>query len=577
MKQPVYPFAAIVGQEQLKMALLLAAVDWRLGVLLRGDKGAGKTTAARAMAEILPGPARLVNLPIGVTEDRLLGGIDLGQTLKGEPALRPGLLAEANGGVLYVDEVNLLPDHLADSLLDAAATGVNTVEREGFSAVQEARFVLMGSMNPEEGSLRPQLLDRFALVVDVTAPSNVAERRAVVERRIWYDSDPVSFAKRWTGEQFHLQKQVAAARARLPLVVCSAEMLDRISTTVCELGVRSLRADLAIARAACAQAALIDSESVLEEHIDAVLPLALAHRVTRQQRPPQPPPPPRPSSAPSSNGAPSSGEEKDSGDPREQHFSSKPIPSPALRWKIEDGETGATEARKSKAPGPVVRVRKSETPNELDVRSSVLGAIAQTGQTTPRLEDLYEKVREPLAGSRFLFVVDSSGSHAARERMRAVKGAVAGLLERSMRRRDEVAVIVFRGERAEVLAEPTSDVETVLASLEYLPTGGRTPLAHALELARQFVTPETLLILITDGRANVPSMSDDPWRDALQAAAAIECPALIVDTELGNHALGRAGELAEAIGAECIQLEAFDAGYDFPVLLNGQRTTDRAR
>src|SRR6202046_3290049 len=217
MRPPSYPFAAIVGQTELKSAVLLAAVDWRLGVLLRGDKGAGKTTAARALAELLPSPSPFINLPMGVTEDRLLGGINLSATLKGEPSLRPGLLSEADGGVLYVDEVNLLTDHLADTLLDTAATGIHSVEREGFSAVQEARFVLMGSMNPEEGSLRPQLLDRFALVVDVTAPSNVAERRAVVERRIWYDSDPVSFTKRWTSEQSHLQKQVASARARLPL------------------------------------------------------------------------------------------------------------------------------------------------------------------------------------------------------------------------------------------------------------------------------------------------------------------------------------------------------------------------
>src|SRR5271156_548571 len=231
MTRPAYPFAAIVGQEQLKMALL-AAVDWRLGVLLRGDKGAGKTTTARALAELLPKPARFVNLPIGVTEDRLLGGMDLAKTLKGEPELRPGLLAEASGGVLYVDEVNLLPDHLADALLDAAATGVSTVEREGFSAVQEARFVLLGSMNPEEGLLRPQLLDRFALVVDISVTGLVAERRDVVERRIAYDSNPEKFASSWMEEQFHLQQQIVAARARLPLVQLSSAMLDRISTIV---------------------------------------------------------------------------------------------------------------------------------------------------------------------------------------------------------------------------------------------------------------------------------------------------------------------------------------------------------
>jgi magnesium chelatase subunit D len=567
MKRPAYPFAAIVGQEHLKMALLLAAVDWRLGVLLRGDKGAGKTTTARALAELLPKPARFVNLPIGVTEDRLLGGMDLGKTLKGEPELRAGLLAEASGGVLYVDEVNLLPDHLADSLLDAAATGVSIVEREGFSAVQEARFVLLGSMNPEEGLLRPQLLDRFALAVDIFATGLVTERREVVERRMAYDADAVNFVERWAEEQTHLQQQIVAARVRLPSVRCSSAMLERISTLVCELGVVSLRADLAIARASCAQAALLGSADVTEEHIDAVLPLALNHRATHTpppQRSPQSPPPPNQPERPES---PSKGEDEEASEVGVRRFSSTSIKTPELRWLADDGRSGATAARSGNAPGPVTRTRKSELPVELDLRSSVRAAVAGTGQSRPRIQDLYEKVREPLVGSRFLFVVDSSGSHAARERMRAVKGAVRGLVERSLRRRDEVAVIVFRGESAEVLVEPTSDTASVLAALEYLPTGGRTPLAHALELAHQYINTETLLLLLTDGRANVPSRTADPWVDALEAAAKIRCAALVVDTESASNAFGKAKELAEAMRATVVNLATFEAGCDLPILL----------
>jgi magnesium chelatase subunit D len=568
MKRPAYPFAAIVGQEQLKMALLLAAVDWRLGVLLRGDKGAGKTTTARALAELLPKPARFVNLPIGVTEDRLLGGMDLGKTLKGEPELRPGLLAEASGGVLYVDEVNLLPDHLADALLDAAATGVSTVEREGFSAVQEARFVLLGSMNPEEGLLRPQLLDRFALAVDIFATRLVTERREVVERRMAYDVDAVGFVERWAEEQAHLQQHVVAAKTRLPSVGCSSAMLERISSLVCELGVVSLRADLAIARASCAQAALLGSADVTEEHIDAVLPLALNHRATHT-----PPPQGAPQSPPAQNRAEkpepptSKGEDEEAGEMGERRFSSMEIKTPELRGAVDDGRSGAMAARKGQAPGPVTRVRKSEVPVELDLRSSVRSALTETGQSKLRIQDLYEKVREPLVGSRFLFVVDSSGSHAARERMRAVKGAVVGLVERSLRRRDEVAVIVFRGETAEVLVEPTSDTAAIIATLEYLPTGGRTPLAHALELAQQFINEETLLLLLTDGRANVPSRTADAWADALEAAAKIRCAALVVDTELSNNAFGKAKELADVMHAEFTSLTRFEAGYDLPILL----------
>jgi len=214
-----------------------------------------------------------------------------------------------------------------------------------------------------------------------------------------------------------------------------------------------------------------------------------------------------------------------------------------------------------------VRTRKNEQPAELDSRYSILTSVVQTGAPNLRIQDLYEKVREPLVGSRFLFVVDSSGSHAARERMRAVKGAVAGLIERSLRRRDEVAVVAFRGESAEVLVAPTADTATVLAALEYLPTGGRTPLAHALELATQLVTPETLLLLVTDGRANVPYSSNDAWQDALAAAARIQCPALVVDTESSENAFGKAREVAAAMRAECISLTEFEAGYDFAILL----------
>jgi magnesium chelatase subunit D len=419
-------------------------------------------------------------------------------------------------------------------------------------------------MNPEEGLLRPQLLDRFALAVDIYATGVVTERREVVERRMAYDIDAAGFIGQWEDEQVHLQQQVVAARGRLASVRCSSAMLERISTLVCELGVVSLRADLAIARASSAQAALLGSADVTEDHIDAVLPLALNHRATHAPPPPRPPQPPPPNRAETPEPPTSRGEDEEMG---ERRFSSTSIKTPELRWMVDDGRSGAAAAKRGQAPGPVTRARKSESPVELDLRSSVRAAIAGTGQSTPRIEDLYEKVREPLVGSRYLFVVDSSGSHAARERMRAVKGAVVGLVERSLRRRDEVAVIVFRGEAAQVLVEPTNDTASVLAALEYLPTGGRTPLAHALELAAQYINGETLLLLMTDGRANVPSRTADPWADALEAAAGIRCAALVVDTESASNAFGKAKELADAMRATVVNLATFEAGYDLPILL----------
>jgi magnesium chelatase subunit D len=190
---PDYPIAAIVGQPKLKLALMLAGVDWRLSVLLKGDKGSGKSTAARGLADILPPGAPFVNLPIGTTEDRLLGGLDLGGALQGHASLKRGLIHEAHGGVLYIDEVNLLADSLTDTLLDVASSGRHYVERDGFSASAEVRFILLGSMNIEEGALRPQLMDRFALSLDVEAPLDPDDRARIVDSRLRFDAEPASF------------------------------------------------------------------------------------------------------------------------------------------------------------------------------------------------------------------------------------------------------------------------------------------------------------------------------------------------------------------------------------------------
>src|SRR5579884_1479560 len=566
MKQAPYPFAAIVGQDQLKTALLLAAVDWRLGVLLRGDKGAGKTTSARALAELLPKPCTFVNLPLGITEDRLLGGLDLGKTLQGHPQLRPGLIAEANGGVLYVDEVNLLPDHLADTLLDVAATGMHTVEREGFSVADESRFVLMGSMNPEEGSLRPQLLDRFALVVDIGAPAIVQERKEVVERRLAYDADTTHFRKTWTEAQTLLRAQIVAARELLTRVELSGNILEYICRVVQRYGVASLRADLAVARATCAHAALSDRISVCEEDVDAVLPLALAHRIQSQRSSSPIAVPPPPQSASDEKKTEDSATQSAGG---EKRFAPMAVDSPELHWQPEQGSGQSRRSRNLDAPGPVIGTKRTQQPKELDVRPSILDALVRTGKTELGTEHLHERKRESISGSRYVFVVDSSGSHAANRRMSVVKGAAIGLMEKSLHRCDEVVVISFRGVSADVLVQPTNNTEVVAAALEYLPTGGRTPLAHALDRAKEFVDKRTLLILLTDGRANVSLWTEDPWKDAMFAASQLLCPVLVVDTEITLNATGRAKQLADFIKADCVSLETFGSGFNFASLLAG--------
>jgi magnesium chelatase subunit D len=540
MKPPIYPFSAIVGQNEMKLALLLAAVDWRLGVLLRGEKGGGKTTAARGLAALLPSPAPFINLPIGSTEDRLLGGLHLERTLQGDPVLKPGLLSEAHGGVLYVDEINLLAAHLGDALLDTAASGVNVVEREGLSASHAAEFVLLGSMNPEEGLLRPQLLDRFALSVDTTASLDPDERKTVVERRIAFDRDALRFTHDWSQDQQLLRDQVAGARARLSGIQCSAEILRGISVSICDKGVRSLRADLAAMRAAVAYAALLGDESVQPEHVATVLPLVLAHRA-RDKGHSSPPPPPKPSSP---MPAPSEGTAEKA---MERIFSTRQMETPAV-------EVTRGASVPDSTPGPIVGTRRTESPAELDLRATLNHALVETGAVQLRVSDLHERVRKPKTGTRYLFIIDSSGSHAAQERMRLVKGAATGLLERSFKKDDEVAMIVFRGSAAQVVLEPTQNVADAMSTLEYLPTGGRTPLAHALDLARTYITPSTLLIVLTDGRANVAMGTADPWVEALEVASSLNCRALVIDTENAAQPLGRTLKLAEALGARYFAL-----------------------
>jgi len=308
-----FPLSAIVGQHDLVEALLVNAVAPDVGgVLVRGERGTAKTTAVRALAPLLPAvaaaeggpfafapgelapdgpvpadavaverPAPLVELPLGATLDRLVGSLDLGRALAGEQAFEAGLLARAHRGILYVDEVNLLPDHLVDALLDAAASGVARIEREAVSAEHEARFLLVGTMNVEEGDLRPQLLDRFGLGIEVRAPGDPPERAEIVRRRLAFERDPEAFAASWRERELALAERIAAARGRLGHVRLPERELLRITGACARLGVDGVRGDLVCARAARALAALDDTDEVAEEHVRRAAALALAHRRRR--------------------------------------------------------------------------------------------------------------------------------------------------------------------------------------------------------------------------------------------------------------------------------------------------------
>lgn len=313
MSQP-FPFSAIVGQEAMKQAMVLTAIDPGIGgVLVFGDRGTGKSTAVRALAALLPEisavegcpvnsariedvpawanavsgritkrPTPVIDLPLGATEDRVVGALDIERALtRGEKAFEPGLLARANRGYLYIDEVNLLEDHIVDLLLDVAQSGENVVEREGLSIRHPARFVLVGSGNPEEGELRPQLLDRFGLSVEVTSPRDIETRVEVMRRRDAYEHDNAAFMKKWRAKDSALRKAILAARTALPGLTTPGVVLHDCAALCIALGSDGLRGELTLLRAARAQAAFEGAATVTRQHLKTVATSALSHRLRR--------------------------------------------------------------------------------------------------------------------------------------------------------------------------------------------------------------------------------------------------------------------------------------------------------
>jgi magnesium chelatase subunit D len=629
-----YPFSAIVGQEDLKLALLVNAVSPEVGgVLVRGEKGTAKSTAVRALAGLLPSirvvtgcpyscdpdapnpecpagshlpdapigtrPVRLVELPVGASTDRLAGTLDIEKALsEGRKAFEPGLLAAAHRGILYVDEVNLLSDHLVDLLLDVAAMGVNHVEREGVSVRHPSRFILVGTMNPEEGDLRPQLLDRFGVTVEVSGSPEPADRVEVVRRRLRYEAAPEEFAAVWSAADEELAASVVAARMRLPAVDLDEDILFRISTLCAELGVDGLRGDLVTAKTARTLAAWDARSEVLPGDVKRAALLALSHRRRRGpfEQPgmdpeelenalsedPDPPDDPDGGEIP-----PSTSEDRREGSlgAREPEASeartgagerSHAAADPFAPVRLEAPEKGKGEplGRRSRVSGesghPVADREIGGRPRDVALAATIRTSAPHQrarGREGPglvvRTGDLRENVREGREGNLILFLVDASGSMAARKRMSAVKGAVLSLLNDAYQCRDKAALISFRKEEARILLPPTSSVELAAPRLEELPTGGRTPLAAGLEKAAEMLKREELrdrerrplLVLLTDGKATA---GPDPLKAAARLRS-LGATSFVVDTEEGYVRLGMAEKLAGAMGARCLRLEGLRA------------------
>ncbi|MBJ7462177.1 MAG: magnesium chelatase subunit D family protein [Mycolicibacterium sp.] len=621
-----YPFSALVGHDRLRLALVLCAVRPDIGgVLIRGEKGTAKSTAVRALATVLAqvdDDARLVELPIGATEDRVVGSLDLQKVLRdGEHAFSPGLLARAHGGVLYVDEVNLLHDHLVDVLLDAAAMGRVHIERDGVSHSHDARFVLIGTMNPEEGELRPQLLDRFGLTVDVAASRDVDVRVEVIRSRLAFEADPAGFAAGYADADAELASRIADARLAVAGVVLPDNELRRIAALCAAFDVDGMRADLVLARTAVAHAAWRWSRdgaseatgkiTVQEEDIRVAAELALPHRRRRdpfddpgldperldealsqtEEAPEDPEPDPEPpggggSDTPMDGPAPQ-GDSQSNGQAGEPSEGPKRNAAPPTRSSAPPSATFRTKALVvpgvgEGAPGRRSRARNrtgstvgsTDVPGEghgTHVFATLLAAVnnqRRPGRPQVQPDDVRRAVREGREGNLVIFVVDASGSMAARDRMSAVGGATLSLLRDAYQRRDKVAVITFRGQRADVLLPPTSSVYIAGRRLARFDTGGKTPLAQGLLAARDVVLREKardrarrpLVVVLTDGRATGGPDPLGRTRTAARLLVAEGAAAVVVDCETSFVRLGLAEQLAQQLEAPAVRLAQLQAG-----------------
>jgi magnesium chelatase subunit D len=638
-----YPFSAIVGRESMKTALILNAISPLVGgVLISGDKGTAKSTAVRALARLLPqiegldrstgstgspepkpsnpgrgnGPTAtekrgvpFVELPLNATEEMVAGGLDFSASVReGRRVFQPGLLARADGGILYVDEVNLLPDHLVDIILDVAASGGNVVQREGICRRHSARFILVGTMNPEEGELRPQLLDRFGLCVEVCGERDPASRVEVLLRRDEFDRDPAGFCKRFESRDRELAHAVAQARRILPDVSFSRDLEETVAEICLHNNTAGHRADIVIAHTARALAAFEGRLQVAVEDVRRASVPAILHRsrkrrtdddsLGRRGAPQRPLAPPIPV--------------EDQGDYPEQ----QPHPAPMYHAGLQEIEFDPSRrpAERSEHPeaifdvGPTFRVREiAHRPDRIFRQAPGKRSRTRTGRkrgryvrSTPRRkngdialdatfraaapfqlmrkaenglavairdEDIREKIRETRTGNFLLFVVDASGSMGAKGRMTASKGAIMSMLHDAYRKRDRVAMVSFRKQRAAVNLPPTSSVYRAGRLLKELPVGGKTPLAAGLRKGQGVLRnvlikdPECrpIAIIMTDGKANESVGKGDPFWEALSIAKSLAAEkrlkSIVVDAEeFGGFRYGLAARLAEVLHAEYLKI-----------------------
>lgn len=587
-----FPFTAIVGQEEMKLALILNVVDPSIGgVLIMGHRGTGKSTAVRALADLLPrisvvegcayncdpaeernlcaecaaredlraktAPVSVVELPLGATEDRVCGTIDIERALtQGRKRFDPGLLARANRGFLYIDEVNLLEDHLVDLLLDVAATGRNRVEREGVSVEHPSSFVLVGSGNPEEGELRPQLLDRFGLHAEVATETYLDNRVNIIERREAYDRDPEAFAETYAEDQEQLRKRITRARANLRKITVDRSLLSKIAQLCADLKVDGHRGELTIMRASRALAAFEGRRSVNENHVRRVSAMSLRHRLRRDvldetaksekieqavdeviPRPPQPPGDqkretktqpdtprkgknpdgPRQRSAAAGGGgktntadtlSPPAAENRSLESPLEERLRAM-MPNRGDKSQSHSRRASGAKTASSQVRGRYTRAVSFKSSGAKIAIDATLRAMLSSSHRGVSSGALRYKLLKHKRGTLFVFAIDASGSMAANRIARA-KSTILKLLKKSYLNRDSVAIVSFHGTTANVDLMPSRSILRARRVLDSLRMGGSTPLSAGLASTIELLKlvgdryGENVVLLFTDGRSNVP-------------------------------------------------------------------------
>ena len=598
MANIIYPFSAILGQERLKKALILNLINPKIGgVLITGQKGTAKSTAVRALAALTE--KKVITLPLSVSEDRLIGSVDLEQTMKtGKAVYLPGILAEADGQILYVDEVNLLQDHLTDIVLTAHASKENRVEREGISAVRDSRFLLVGTMNPEEGQLRQHFLDQFGLCVVVGSENKPEQRLAIVKARMAFEENPKAFVKSFALQEAALREKLEVAMQLLPAIkVTEANRLYIVSKCL-EAEVQGHRADLTLEETAKAMAAWNGHAEITKEDIDEAAPYVLLHRRRNTEQPPEEEPQQQEQEPQEQN------ERKDAPPPDQKDSDGPPPKNPPQgrgkdqtfamgnSFKVADfGHSASRQTHKgfgkrttAKSAGKMGRYVYSVQQNltgdlalDATIRAAAPYQVSRNKNGLAiaiRESDIREKVRQRKYANLLVFVVDASGSMGASQRMTETKGAILSLLKDAYVKRDKVCLIAFRGNDAQVLLPPTRSVDRGVRLLETMAVGGRTPLNHGIAKGMQVIQSELKknpgvlphMVMITDGKGNVsidntlkPKQELMEISEKLRAFPYINTMVLDIERK-GAMSFGIAKEMALRMGASYQKIETLNAG-----------------